>query len=132
MANQNSAEYLDKIKTRLFENLRMLPHAPGVQMADIPEDAVNFESEDDDKANPDERVSIRASDKRIACDEEFSDSEDEGEGPSTGGNRRHRENHRKRMRLDTTDNDKNKKEESADKDGRLPKLILNWKFLTDI
>lgn len=25
-------------------------------------------------------VSVRASDKRIACDEEFSDSEDEGEG----------------------------------------------------
>ena len=32
MANQNTTEYLDKIKTRLFENLRMLPHAPGVQM----------------------------------------------------------------------------------------------------
>lgn len=31
MANQNTPEYLDKIKTRLFENLRMLPHAPGVQ-----------------------------------------------------------------------------------------------------
>lgn len=25
-------------------------------------------------------MSVRASDKRIACDEEFSDSEDEGEG----------------------------------------------------
>jgi len=32
MANQNTPEYLDKIKTRLFENLRMLPCAPGVQM----------------------------------------------------------------------------------------------------
>ena len=32
MGNQNTTEYLDKIKTRLFENLRMLPHAPGVQM----------------------------------------------------------------------------------------------------
>ena len=31
MTNQNTPEYLDKIKTRLFENLRMLPHAPGVQ-----------------------------------------------------------------------------------------------------
>ena len=30
MANQNTGEYLDKIKNRLFENLRMLPHAPGV------------------------------------------------------------------------------------------------------
>ena len=57
MANQNTPEYMDKIKTRLFENLRMLPHAPGVQMADIPEDAVKEESEDEDKVNPDQRVS---------------------------------------------------------------------------
>ena len=32
MTNQNTPDYLDKIKSRLFENLRMLPHAPGVQM----------------------------------------------------------------------------------------------------
>lgn len=52
MTNQNTPEYLDKIKlvstifccrnaigcceffyrTRLFENLRLIPHAPGVQM----------------------------------------------------------------------------------------------------
>ena len=33
MTNQNTTEYLHKIRQRLFENLRMLPHAPGVQMA---------------------------------------------------------------------------------------------------
>ncbi len=32
MTNQNTPEYMEKIKQRLFENLRMLPHAPGVQM----------------------------------------------------------------------------------------------------
>ncbi|KAK7503977.1 hypothetical protein BaRGS_00004709 [Batillaria attramentaria] len=80
MGNQNTAEYMEKIKTRLFENLRMLPHAPGVQMQAIPEDALNDESEDEDRENPDSRISIRASDKRITCEEEFSDSEDEGEG----------------------------------------------------
>ena len=32
MTNQNTPDYLDKIKNRLFDNLRMLPHAPGVQM----------------------------------------------------------------------------------------------------
>lgn len=79
MANQNTPEYLDKIKTRLFENLRMLPHAPGVQMQAIPEDAINDESDDEDKSNPDERISIRASDKRIAPENEYSDSEDEGD-----------------------------------------------------
>lgn len=30
MSNQNTPEYLDKIKSRLYENLRMLPHAPSV------------------------------------------------------------------------------------------------------
>ncbi|KAK4336834.1 hypothetical protein RND71_043654 [Anisodus tanguticus] len=77
MSNQNSREYLDKIKTRLCENLRMLPHAPGVQAQTIPDDALAEEEEDEDKQNPDERISIRASEKRIQRDNEFSDSEDE-------------------------------------------------------
>lgn len=79
MSNQNSPEYLDKIKTRLCENLRMLPHAPGVQAQTIPDDAIAEEEEDEDKQNPDERVSIRASEKRIQRDNEYSDSEDEGD-----------------------------------------------------
>lgn len=45
----------------------------------IPEDAINEDSEDEDKSNPDERISIRASDKRIAPENEYSDSEDEGD-----------------------------------------------------
>jgi histone deacetylase 1/2 len=59
---------------------------------------VKEESDDEDdtkKNNPDERISIRASDKRIACEEEFSDSEDEGES----GNRRNRESFKGRKRL---------------------------------
>jgi len=117
MANQNTPEYLDKIKTRLFENLRMLPNAPGVQMQDVPEDAVNDESDDEDKANPDERISIRASDKRMACDEEFSDSEDEGES----GNRRDRANFkhaRKRQRGEGDDKDKKEEGEGEKKESK--------------
>jgi len=106
MANQNTGEYLDKIKNKLFENLRMLPHAPGVQMADIPEDALNEESDDDEKANPDERISIRASDKRMAVDEEFSDSEDEGEGK-----RRDKVSYKQKKRLRPIEDDKNKDSE---------------------
>lgn len=98
-------------RQRLFENLRMLPHAPGVQMQAIPEDATHEDSGDEEE-DTNKRVSsknishrykmgalaaevvnqqgfiltvfcwlsVRAQDKRIACDEEFSDSEDEGEG----------------------------------------------------
>uniref|UniRef100_A0A8C6WRF1 Histone deacetylase n=1 Tax=Neogobius melanostomus TaxID=47308 RepID=A0A8C6WRF1_9GOBI len=80
MTNQNTNDYLEKIKQRLFENLRMLPHAPGVQMQAIPEDAVQEDSGDEEEEDPNKRISIRAHDKRIACEEEFSDSEDEGEG----------------------------------------------------
>jgi histone deacetylase 1/2 len=103
MANQNTPDYLDKIKTRLFENLRMLPHAPGVQVQAIPEDAVNDESDDEDKADKDERINQADKDKRIAPDNELSDSEDEG---GAGGGRRDNRSYktggsaRKRPRLD--------------------------------
>lgn len=46
----------------------------------IPEDAVNDSEDDEDKANPDERLTQAALDKRIAPDNEYSDSEEEGEG----------------------------------------------------
>lgn len=123
MTNQNTNEYLEKIKQRLFENLRMLPHAPGVQMQAIPEDAPHPDSGDEDEEDPDKHVSsktagflpalnvsqegrrltvwfcvsVRAHDKRIACDEEFSDSEDEAEGQ--GGGRRNSANHKKVKRV---------------------------------
>ncbi|XP_061521516.1 probable histone deacetylase 1-B isoform X3 [Phycodurus eques] len=106
MTNQNTDEYLEKIKQRLFENLRMLPHAPGVQMQPIPVDAPHPDSADEDDEDPDKRISIRAHDKRIACDEEFSDSEDEAEGQ--GGGRRNVTNHKKAKRV--------KKEEERDMD----------------
>jgi len=44
-------------RQRLFENLRMLPHAPGVQMQAIPEDAVHEDSGDEDGEDPDKRIS---------------------------------------------------------------------------
>ncbi|KAL4235849.1 Histone deacetylase 2 [Mactra antiquata] len=106
MANQNTGEYLEKIKTRLFENLRMLPHAPGVQMQAIPEDALNDESDNEDKENPDSRISIRASDKRIHCEEEFSDSEDEMSGPNEAGGRRDRHSHKPKPKRPKTDEEK--------------------------
>ncbi|XP_071225935.1 histone deacetylase 2-like [Salvelinus alpinus] len=59
----------------------MLPYAPGVvQMQAIPEDAIPDDTVDEDTEDPDKRMSISASDKRIASDEEFSDSEDKGQG----------------------------------------------------
>ncbi|MCI4395617.1 hypothetical protein PGIGA_G00194140 [Pangasianodon gigas] len=91
---------------RLFENLRMLPHAPGVQMQPIPEDSVPDDTADEDTEDPDKRMSIRASDKRIACDEEFSDSEDEGEG-----GRRNVANHKKGVKRARVEDDRKEGEE---------------------
>ena len=34
-SNQNSNEYLENVKTKVFENLRNLPFAPGQQMRDL-------------------------------------------------------------------------------------------------
>lgn len=101
MANQNTPEYLEKIKTRLFENLRMLPHAPGVQVQAIPEDALHEDSDAEDKVDKDDRLPQKDLDKRIVPENEFSDSEDEGEG----GRRDNRSyKGRKRPRLENKDN----------------------------
>ncbi|XP_046857636.1 probable histone deacetylase 1-B [Xenia sp. Carnegie-2017] len=95
MPNSNQQEYLSRTKQRLFENLRMIPHAPGVQMQRIPDDhgmGNDSEAEDDDEdRKADSRISILASDKEIAKAEEYSDSEDEAED---GVGRRHANSHK--------------------------------------
>ncbi|TKC40759.1 hypothetical protein EI555_019405 [Monodon monoceros] len=80
MTNQNTNEYLEKLKQRLFENLRMLTRIPGVQMQAIPEDAIPEESGDEDEEDPDKHISLCSSDKQMVCEEEFSDSDGEGKG----------------------------------------------------
>ena len=50
----------------------MLPHAPGVQMANIPEDAISLK-EDTDDTNPDERNPMQDRDKQMEHDGEFVD-----------------------------------------------------------
>ena len=68
---------------------------------------------------------VRASDKRISCDEEFSDSEDEGEG-----GRRNRESFKHRKRLKVSENGEKK---DADDKGETPRVTrdpLHWVPLT--
>lgn len=92
ITNLNTQDYLDKVKNRLFENLRMLPHAPGVQVQNIPEDGIQMEVDDEDnEADKDVRAPQSEKDKRIIPDNEYSDSEDEG---PTGDDRKHRESHK--------------------------------------
>ena len=66
---------------QVLENLRILAHAPSVQVQDIPEDAIAQDnSAASDNANPDERLPQEDLDRRRQRDNEYSDSEDEGEG----------------------------------------------------
>ena len=48
----------------------MLPHAPGVQMAEIPPDGAALK-EDTDDADPDKRNPQQLKDKQIEADNEF-------------------------------------------------------------
>ena len=62
----------------------MLPHAPGVQMANIPDDGIpgvplpKDESEVLDEANPDKRLPQQIKDKIVEADNEFEDSTKSG------------------------------------------------------
>ena len=58
----------------------MLPHAPGVQMANIPEDGVPLKEESEalDEANPDKRLPQQIKDKIVEADNEFEDSTKSG------------------------------------------------------
>ena len=58
----------------------MLPHAPGVQMADIPEDGVSLEKEDEevDAADPDQRGNPKLLDQAREADNEFEEGKSVG------------------------------------------------------
>ncbi|KAF0039692.1 hypothetical protein F2P81_007927 [Scophthalmus maximus] len=51
--NQNSRQYLEQIRQTVFENLKMLNHAPSVQIHDVPSDLLSYER--NDEPDPDER-----------------------------------------------------------------------------
>lgn len=48
-----SLQYLEQIRQTVFENLKMLNHAPSVQIHDVPSDMLSYER--NDEPDPDER-----------------------------------------------------------------------------
>lgn len=85
MENQNSPEYLEKIKIQVIENLKKTTFAPSVQMQEVPRDSLmgDLDEEDDrlDDADEDENMDTRhtqrRSDKHIERADELYDSDDE-------------------------------------------------------
>ncbi|KAJ3587921.1 hypothetical protein NHX12_011516 [Muraenolepis orangiensis] len=49
--NQNTRQYLEQIRQTVFENLKMLNHAPSVQIHDVPNDLLSFERTDEPEAS---------------------------------------------------------------------------------
>jgi len=78
MENLNTPEYLDKIKERLFENLRQINHAPSVPFHQTPRDD-DDEDEDDNEADAmaDVRISAKEEDKSVAHPADFYDGEND-------------------------------------------------------
>jgi histone deacetylase 1/2 len=73
--NNNGREYLEKLKTKVLENLRCLNAAPSVQMQEVPP-IYNFSSDEiDDLKDPD---APNGTDKRQAEGEFFDDDKDQG------------------------------------------------------
>ncbi|KAI1951845.1 histone deacetylase [Ophidiomyces ophidiicola] len=86
MDNNNSREYIDRIRTQVIENLKRSAHAPSVQMTDVPRDPLLDGMDDeadailddlDEDENKDKRYSKRRFDQYIEKDGELSESEDE-------------------------------------------------------
>uniref|UniRef100_A0A8C2IUG7 Histone deacetylase n=1 Tax=Cyprinus carpio TaxID=7962 RepID=A0A8C2IUG7_CYPCA len=61
--NQNSRQYLEQIRQTVFENLKMLNHAPSVQIHDVPSDLLSYERPDE--ADPDELLILK--DRNAFC-----------------------------------------------------------------
>ncbi|EME46763.1 histone deacetylase rpd3-like protein [Dothistroma septosporum NZE10] len=105
MDNANSHEYLEKIKTQVLENLkRTSPHAPSVQMHDVPREPLGMhnagpdgepetfeeqedrldDEEDDAEASKDRRINQRLWDRNRTNDNELDESDDEEMAEANG------------------------------------------------
>lgn len=71
--NLNSKQYLNNVKTAVLENLRMLEHAPGVQMSEMPPESLLPELDEDEC--PDERYGKYGKDREIYRDDEYYEDE---------------------------------------------------------
>jgi len=71
--NQNTRQYLDNIKTSVYDNLKMLAAAPSVQMQDVPSDLLSLENTEE--PDPDVRQSQDDIDKTVEANNEYYDGD---------------------------------------------------------
>ncbi|KAJ2716009.1 hypothetical protein H4R19_000887 [Coemansia spiralis] len=86
MDNANTPEYLDKIFTMIAEQLRSVPHAPSVQMQEVPRDWPDSDGDEDDHeldTNPETKLTRRQRDARVVPHTELYESDGEDLSPNT-------------------------------------------------
>jgi histone deacetylase 1/2 len=81
MENRNTHDYLDKIKSQLFECLREIPLVPSVQFFDVPREMETIPVETD----PDVRISQAEIDKQVYVEHDQYDGEHDVDGKHTFG-----------------------------------------------
>lgn len=91
MENANHAEYLEKIKIAVIENLKKTVPVPSVQMQDVPRQGLGLSDDQEDEMddidedeNKDVRMTQRQHDKHITNTAEFEESDDEEMAESNG------------------------------------------------
>lgn len=78
--NLNNKQYIETIRQFLYENLKLLDHAPSVQMHDVPPDIINTDNENDE-GNPDVRVQATDEEKRVEPNNEFYSGDQDQDAP---------------------------------------------------
>ncbi|ETW00932.1 hypothetical protein H310_06587 [Aphanomyces invadans] len=82
LENCNSRAYLEDIKAKIFEHLRMLNGAPSVQMSVMPPDFV-LKEEDDDAIDPDQRVDHDGTKRQHDAEHYANDKDNRGKDGGT-------------------------------------------------
>lgn len=72
--NQNTTQYINNIKEKVIDNLRLLNHAPSVQMNEVPPDAISPNKVEDEKT-ADVRDPQRSRDWHVEADNEYYDGD---------------------------------------------------------
>eukprot|EP01012_Entosiphon_sulcatum_P022968 TRINITY_DN2794_c0_g1_i1.p1 TRINITY_DN2794_c0_g1~~TRINITY_DN2794_c0_g1_i1.p1 ORF type:complete len:488 (+),score=92.50 TRINITY_DN2794_c0_g1_i1:932-2395(+) len=68
--NANDAAFLERNVQTILQHLREIRGPPGIQLVDVPDDALDLD-EDSDQDNPDERVPQRVADRSVQHPSEF-------------------------------------------------------------
>ena len=61
-------QYLEQIRQTVFENLKMLNHAPSVQIHDVPSDMLSYERNDEpdpEERGPEENYTRSVEERRV-------------------------------------------------------------------